>query len=83
MSSDDHHIVPDQMYAPKQGAKLEGVSLALFYQRMAAGQYGAVYKDGRLTRIPGSGILARRRQRLMRAKFKVPSPQPNRFNTIA
>jgi hypothetical protein len=80
----DDHIGPDKMYRPKEVAALEGICVALVYQRLAAGEYHPCFKDGdKLTLIAGSAILARRRAKLTPAKFKpAPPTPPSRFHTI-
>ena len=46
-------INPDGLYSPKAVSKLENISLALVYVRMARGEY-ETYKDGRKTPAHGS-----------------------------
>jgi hypothetical protein len=78
----DDHINADGLYSPRQVCKLESCCLATVYQRLARGEYAAL-KDGRKTVIPGSQILARRRNKLKPATFKAsPPPPPSRFHTI-
>ena len=78
----DSRINPDKMYAPREVCELEDCCMATLYLRMARGEYAA-FKDGRRTVIPGAAILARRHNRLTRAKFKAPPlPPPARFHTI-
>jgi hypothetical protein len=80
MSSDT--INADQLYSPRQVAKLENTCVATIYVRMARGEY-SVFKDGRKTAITGSSILERRRNKLTPATFKAPPPPPPaRFHTI-
>jgi hypothetical protein len=81
MSSDDR-INPDQFYSPGQVAEKDNVSVALVYIRLGLGEYGEVFKDGRLTQITGKGILDRRAAKLKPAKFKAPKLQGPRFHTI-
>jgi hypothetical protein len=81
-SMKDDRINPDALYSPGQVSELENISVATTYNRMAGGEYGTVFKDGRKTAITGQGILERRRNKLKPAKFKAPSHQPGRFHTI-
>jgi hypothetical protein len=81
MSSDDR-INPDQLYSPGQVAEIDNISPAMVYIRIARGEYGEVYKDGRKTQLTGKGLLARRATKLKPATFKTPKLQGNRFHTI-
>jgi hypothetical protein len=80
-SDDDGLIRPDQLYAPAEVARIEGICPASVYIRLSRGEYQA-YKDGKLTRIPGSSILARRAAKLTPATFAPPRPQTSNFHTI-
>jgi hypothetical protein len=80
MSSDT--ITPDRLYSPRQVSKLENVCLATTYARMAKGEYGVVFKDGRKTALIGQSILERRSKNLKPATFKVPVPQGSRWHTL-
>ena len=81
MSSDDR-INPDHLYSPGQVAEIDNISPAMVYIRMARGEYGEVFKDGRKTQITGQGILDRRAAKLKPASFKAPKLQGRRFHTI-
>jgi hypothetical protein len=80
--SSDERINSDQLYSPRQVAEIDNISLAELYNRIARGEYGEVYKDGRKTQLTGKGILDRRAAKLKRASFKVPKVQGPRFHTI-
>jgi hypothetical protein len=57
-------IDPDALYSPGDlEAFGEGKHTTIF-NRIAAGEYGAVFKDGHRTKITGAGILARREKHL-------------------
>jgi hypothetical protein len=79
----DDRINPDQLYSPKQLGEFENICQATAYSRMALGEYGPVFKDGRKTQITGKGILDRRAAKLKPANFKVPKLQGSRFHTIS
>jgi hypothetical protein len=75
-------INPDGLYSPRQASKFENVCIATIYARMARGEYGEVYKDGRKTQLTGKGIHGRRAAKLKPARFKAPKLQGSRFHTI-
>jgi hypothetical protein len=77
-----HRIIPDQLYSPGQVGEIDNISQATCYIRIARGEYGPVYKDGRKTQITGQGILDRRVAKLRPANFKVPKLQGPRFHTL-
>jgi hypothetical protein len=60
----DDRINPNQLYSPRQVGEIDNVSQATVYNRMALGEYGPVFKDGRKTQVPGQGILDRRAAKL-------------------
>jgi hypothetical protein len=75
-------INPDQLYSPRQVGEIDNICQATVYNRMAVGEYGPVFKDGRKTQITGQGILGRRAAKLKPASFKAPKLQGPRFRTI-
>jgi hypothetical protein len=58
-------INPYRLYSIKELMELEGISHAEVYRRIRQGQYAPVVKDGRSTKVFGSGINARRADKLM------------------
>jgi hypothetical protein len=75
--SSSEPINPDRLYTLKDVIVLEGTSHADLYRRIHRGEYAPVVKDGRLTKIWGSSIIARRAAKL--TAFK-PAPALNAIN---
>jgi hypothetical protein len=78
----DDQISAARLYSPRQVAEIDNICEATTYKRLALGEYGPVFKDGRKTQITGQGILDRRAAKLKPARFKAPKLQGLRFHTI-
>ena len=59
----------DRLLRPGQVAVAEGVGPTTIYKRIAAGEYGEVFKDGDLTVIPWRNVLERRKRFLKPARY--------------
>jgi hypothetical protein len=62
-------IDPHAHYSPKDLIDLGEGGHTTVHNRIAAGEYGPVYKDGPRTKVTGAGILARREKHLKPATF--------------
>jgi len=62
-------IDPDAHYAPADLMALGEGGHTTVAKRIAAGEYGPVFKDGPRTKVTGAGILARREKQLRPATF--------------
>jgi hypothetical protein len=67
----------DPLLSAKQIAVIDGCALSTVLARMAKGEYGPIFKDGRLTRALLSGVK-RRRETLKLAKLGK-NPLPDNF----
>jgi hypothetical protein len=62
-------IDPDRHYSPGDLEALGEGKHTTIFNRIAAGEYGPVFKDGPRTKITGAGILARRERHLKPIAF--------------
>lgn len=57
-------IDPDGLYSPRDLIELGEGGHTTVHRRIAAGEYGPIFKDGYRTKITGAGIIQRREQHL-------------------